>query len=296
MLARKLTLVPIFILICTTTNAQKKDKVKLPHKWAAGISLGNISVSGDVTPIYSQLNIGAHLYKPITKWFGLRFNYNHGIAKGQNLNPAENFGKNTALNNKYSSPYRNTNGMLINAYYPNNVFTQTATNNLVYYNYKTAIHSFLLSGELKLPIPYSKPVIGLHLGVGIGYVFHNVKIDALNSDGNTYATLYRDIYNSQAVGNINKGAVYLALENGMDGVYETDAESTGKNSFGQSFSFGISFKLSNQMEIMLERKGIGTSNDLLDGQRWQESARGEPALTRDFDGLRYNTISFIYSF
>jgi hypothetical protein len=290
---KKISLVyAICILLCSHLNAQKTNK---EYKWAAGVDIGNIFIRGDVNSIKTQFCEGVHLYKPFAKWFALKVNFIHGNAKGLNYKASENFAKNPAWSSKYAAPYRLSNGTLAFGYVTNNVFTPTSTHDLVYYNYKTVINSLSISAAFTLPIPIrsSNPKFGIHFNYGAGLLSYKTKVDVLNTNGTNYVTLFNDVFtaNSGATETLKK------LKNGMDNVYETDAETLNNSPrFTQNLSLGFSYKINDRFVIGIERSGSFLKDDLLDGQRWQEQAFGDAVITRDFDYLIYNSLNLSYQF
>ncbi len=294
MIIKKITIfLTIGILLYTPVNAQQKTSKD--YKWAAGVDIGNIFIRGDVRSVKTQFCEGLHLYKPFAKWFALKLNFIHGNAKGLNDKAAENFAKNPAWSFKYAAPYRLSNGTLAYGYVTNDVFTPTSTHELVYYNYKTVINSLSISAAFTLPIPIrsSNPKFGIHFNYGAGLLSYKTKVDALNSNGKNYVTLFNDVFtaNSGATETLKK------LKNGMDNVYETDAETLNNSArFTQNLSLGFSYKIRDRFVIGIERSGSFFKDDLLDGQRWQEQAFGDAVITRDFDYLIYNSLNLSYQF
>jgi hypothetical protein len=293
----------IYIFITSPTQGQARKKIAQvdnEYKWAVGIGLGNLCIDGDVRAVKTQLSEGIHFYKPLTKWFGIKVNFTHGNAKGQNYKPTENFGKNTAWADKYAAPRAmstNTGVAILYGYYSNGVFIPTTKPDVVYNNYKTSINALSTSVEFTLPIPYANPRVGLHFSLGLGLLFYKAKIDALNNNG-TYANLFKDIYNTYSVvGNVNSKEIINKLKNGMDNIYETDAESD-KNPphFSNHFGIGVSYRFKNRFVVGVERSRTFIKTDLLDGQRWQEAAYGDAILSRDFDNLVINNIRVSYFF
>jgi hypothetical protein len=286
----------IFTIISLTSYSQKKDSKNLTHSdynWAVGLNVGNFFIDGDVPAKKMQLNTGINIYKPFAKWFGLKLKYAFGNAKGMHWLYSENFAKNTAWASKYAAPTRTPNGTIVYGYNANGVFTPTTNPDRVYYNYKTTIHNISFSTQFTLPLPFEQPIVGIHLFVGGGALIYNAKVNALNGT-NSYATLFNDIANST---HKSKKEVLNALEKGMDNTYETKAERTKSNiNFTQNFGLGISYKFKNRFEVGLEKYVTFIKNDLLDGQRWQEHAYGDAVLSRDFDKVINNNITFSYYF
>jgi outer membrane protein OmpA-like peptidoglycan-associated protein len=48
--------------------------------------------------------------------------------------------------------------------------------------------------------------------------------------------------------------------------------------------------LSNRLNLAIEDRWTVTRNDLIDGQRWQEHAEGDPVLTGDFDTYNFGSV------
>jgi hypothetical protein len=90
----------------------------------------------------------------------------------------------------------------------------------------------------------------------------------------------------------------------MDDTYETNAEASGvrrprlgDNTFKPSASLlgGVTFKLSTRVNIALEDRHTFVTDDLLDGQQWQESPTGDAAQTRDFDSYNYLSLGLNFN-
>ncbi len=288
---KNLVICSILSLYISNVNAQQKSNEI--SKWVAGIGVGDIFIKGDVRAIKTQIGQSLFLYKPIKKWFGVKLDYTRGNAKGLNYKSSENFGKNTALNDKYSFPYRLPTGPLTSGYFSNNTFITTPKTDNVYYNYKTSINSFNIAAVFTIPIPISKNLLGIHFNRGIGFLFYKAKINALNSNGTNYAALYKDVFNSPT---FNKKENLKKLKSGLDDTYETNAEGGKQSIFTQNVAIGVSYKFKQKFEIGIERRYIYLKSDLLDGQRWQEYAYGDAVLTNDIDGILSNYITFAYHF
>src|SRR5688572_372461 len=129
--------------------------------------------------------------------------------------------------------------------------------------------------------------------IGVGATVYDVDINALNESGNPYdfSTISGGIHSERK-------ETRDALKDIMDDTYETPADNHGDRRpklFNQTLKptltggAGIAFKLSNRLNLAIEDRVTFTKDDLLDGQRFQESAPGYPTLTRDFDS--YNFLS-----
>ena len=95
-----------------------------------------------------------------------------------------------------------------------------------------------------------------------------------------------------------------ALKAGMDKTYETPAENQGdrrpkigKNTLKPSGTVlaGVALKLGKRINLAIEDRWTFVKDDLLDGQRWQEHAWGDAALTRDFDSYNYASIGINFN-
>ncbi|MBX9785082.1 MAG: hypothetical protein K2X48_17485 [Chitinophagaceae bacterium] len=290
------------------------------NQWEVGLSFGNVFISGDVNTRIPNWGWGAHVRKAMGYVFSMRLAYSGGIAKGMNWLPAFNYGKNPAWARNYVAPV-NTQwvqapipgqqpGVLYqlqstNLFRPYNI---TAGGDPVYYNYRTTIHQLALQGVVTLNnVRFHKAKTGfLIYGLGgVGGMIYDAKVDALNSNGVPYTDLFRRVYNSYQQSNYkNRNKVLRDLRAGMDRVYETDAENQGLRRpklFGRTFKpsvqvgAGVQFKLSRKFSLGIEEVINWTNDDLLDGQRWQESPLGDAAMTRDFDAWHYTSASINYT-
>jgi outer membrane protein OmpA-like peptidoglycan-associated protein len=95
-----------------------------------------------------------------------------------------------------------------------------------------------------------------------------------------------------------KKSVLASLKKTLDGKYETLAE-TDPNKLGiKLWSFipifnvggGVSFRPTNFMSISLEERVSLTTNDLLDGYRWQQDEHN--GLTNNYDNISYTSLKF----
>jgi hypothetical protein len=297
MSVKKITLLfSICFLFSSLVKAQQKShstKTNQKYTWGAGIDFGNVFIVGDVPPIKTQLSFGVHLYKPFANWFGVKFKYIHGNAKGLHWLASENFAKNTAWAGRYAAPVLTSNGALAIGYMQNNVFTPATQQDIVYYNYKTSINSVSASAVFTLPIALENPKFGIHFNIGIGALFYKAKVNALNGNS-TYAVLFKEVSSSTLRGSKE---IISKLKGSMDNTYETAAEADKKTThFSHHFGFGVSYRIKKQFEVGIEKSYMFIKSDLLDGQRWQEQPIGDAVLSRDFDNLRITNISFSYFF
>lgn len=298
---------------------QNAFPAKPRNQWEIGLSVGNVLVAGDVTPVIPQIGWGAHVRKAFGYIFSARLQYAGGIAKGLNWIPAFNYGKNPAFRNSYIAP--------INTQWPNAPLPGQIPGQLyqissvdgsaypfgaqqgdpVYYNFRTVSHQLSLQGIITLNnIRFHKSktsFIVYGLG-GIGGMIYETKVDALDGNGNPYTNLFRSVYNQYQVANSNKRDIRRDLKAGMDKSYESVADGhqlRRPKLFDMTFrpmaqvGAGVAFKVGKRFSIGIEEVLTVAKDDLLDGQRWQEAAMGDAALTRDFDSWHYTNVNFNYS-
>ncbi|MBK7557273.1 MAG: hypothetical protein IPI54_02715 [Chitinophagaceae bacterium] len=138
-----------------------------------------------------------------------------------------------------------------------------------------------------------KTGIVIYGGGGIGLSWFKTMVNALDANGNNYSALFNSL-NSPVYS--NRKDVIKALKAGMDKTYETVAENEldrrpklGDNTIKPSGTLlaGVAIKLSRRINLALEDRFTFVKTDLLDGQRWQEHAYGDAALTPDYDSYNY---------
>jgi hypothetical protein len=296
------------------------------NMWEVGVKTGFMTVSGDIpTTFFTAPNFGVHIRKSFGYLFSLRLEYVNGVAKGMEWQARENFAKNPAWTNAgYRAPNTIANGpgnTLVNYSYssPGGVGVNRSLSvgtDAVYMNYKTTIQDLSLQGIFTVNnIRFHKQKTGIVLygGAGVGitafHVMVNAKNDGQGGSGNgDYTTLFRNVLNKQ------NSALYQSrkdiiseLKAGMDDTYESEGESEiaptttrpflGNNTIKPSGTVlaGVAFKLGNRINLAIEDRWTFVKTDLLDGQRWQESARGDAAMTRDFDSYNFLSIGLNFN-
>ena len=147
-------------------------------------------------------------------------------------------------------------------------------------------------------IRFHKQKTGLVIygGGGIGISWFKTMINALDGSGNNYSALFNS---TQSANYSNRKDVLKKLKAGMDKTYETVAENEltrrpklGDNVLKPSGTVlaGVAIRLSKRINLAIEDRWTFVKTDLLDGQRWQEHAFGDAALTRDFDSYNYASL------
>ena len=263
-----------------------------------GISGGMFSVSGDVPSRNPTPGGSIHIRKALGYLFSLRAQYTYGIAKGLAWNASYNFAKNTAWA-AYSSPIRTSSGALVSS------IPGRATEG-VFYNYKAKVQDLSVQGILTFNnIRFHKQKSGfvIYGGVGFGMTVYHTMVNALNSSGQPYSTLFNSIPLS-AQTHANRKEVLKKLKDGMDNTYETEAQAPGvrrgklgNNTLRPSGHFigGVAFKLSKRINISFEEKYTVVKDDFIDGQIWQEQAVGDAVLTPEFDSYNYASIGINFN-
>jgi outer membrane protein OmpA-like peptidoglycan-associated protein len=256
------------------------------NMWELGISGGIAQVSGDVRSNYwgrgkdhwPSLSYGIHVRKALGYVMSLRAEYIRGIAYGQNWQPSSGIDRNPVLNGQQNPDlnYADSPGV-------------------VYHNYKTQINDLSVQAVLTLNnIKYHKDRnrVGLNVIAGFGLANYATFIDQLDADGNLY-----DYSAARALGGgefEDRGAVLDALAEIYDGEYETAAEgqSARPSLLDRTYrpvltgGAGVHILISPRFSMALEHKVKLTNDDLLDGQRWEETN----TLSRDFDTYHYSSL------
>ncbi len=292
-------------------NGTYNFPAKPRNQWELGLKLGAMNVSGDIPSQLAFPSFGLHVRKAFGYIFSMRLEYMYGTAKGRTFNAADNFGKNAAYGINlptaqiYSAPYLDgglsQNVRVVSSKYrwTNNLADRTTPLEQVYYNYKTKAHDLSLQGLVTINnIRFHKAKTGFNIYgfAGVGATIYDTKVNALNASNTKYN--YASIVTTSGVYK-NRKDTYKQLKAGMDKTYETDAENQGSRRpklFGStlkpsaSLGIGFAFKLSNRVNLAIEDRHTFIKDDLLDGQRWQEHAYGDAALTRDFDSYNYASV------
>ncbi|MFT7589476.1 MAG: OOP family OmpA-OmpF porin [Limisphaerales bacterium] len=268
-------------------KAQKSDFPAKPRNmWEIGISAGVVQVSGDVKNNWTAkgkdhlpaFGYGLTVRKALGYVMSLRAEYFRGNAYGQNWQPSSGIDRNPVLNGK-NDPNLN---------YSNNP-------GYVFHNYKTTVNDLALEALFTLNnIKYHKEQnrIGINAIVGIGIGTYETYIDQLDANG--------AMYNYDVPFNIGGGLIDNSkdilneLATIYDSEYETAAEGQPSNPtlFERNYKpvvtggLGFHFMLSNRISLALEHKVKFTNDDLVDGQRWEETN----TLTREFDAYHYSSL------
>jgi len=275
------------------------------NMWEIGVGVGVPTVRGDVTAKFPTLGFEAHVRKAFGYVFSLRLQYLYATAKGMNWRASENFAKNPAWN-QYGSPQFNFNtGTLENRYGWGGPLAPNS--DVVYYNYKSKIQDIGLQGIFTINnVRFHKQRTGfvLYGGVGVGATFYETMVNALNANGESYASLFRQIWQNNGTVYENRKDVLDALKDGMDDTYETAADNHGEtraqlgdNTLRPSGTVlvGAAFRLGKRINLAIENRHTFIKDDLLDGQRWGENPPGAATLTSDYDSYNFLNLSLNFN-
>lgn len=293
-------------------NGTYNFPAKPRNMWEIGASIGMFTISSDVSvKPFTFPNFEAHIRKAFGYVFSLRLQYLNAKGEGLNYVNAANFLKNPAWNTnlpvgkRYFAP-----DALINAtgsgvtVYTDHAGNRSNRRDIVYYNYQTRLQDLGLQGIVTLNnIRFHKQKTGIVIygGGGIGVTAFKTMVNALDANGNNYVPLFSTLDAKYGSGTYKQRKDILKdLRAGMDKTYETDGEAEGSRRpiLGKDKTLkpsgtvlaGIAFKLGKRVNLAIEDRWTFVKTDLLDGQRWQEHAWGDAALTRDFDSYNYASI------
>jgi hypothetical protein len=292
-------------------NSTYNFPAKPRNMWEVGASTGIFTVSGDMpATVLTYPNFEVHVRKAFGYIFSLRLQYLNATGKGMAWLINENFLKNPAWNTnlpvgkRYFAPdalmFATTTGRTV---YSDHDGHTAAAGDVVYYNYKVKMQDLGIQGIVTLNnVRFHKRKSGFTIygGAGIGVSVYKTMVNALDANGENYRNLFNDVYAKYGKGEYTKRKDILkALRAGMDKTYETPADNQGDRRpkfLGGTLKpsgtvlAGGALRLSRRVNIFLEDRWTFVKDDLLDGQRWQEHAWGDAALTRDFDSYNFASI------
>lgn len=260
------------------------------NMWEIGLSGGIVQVSGDVKTNWTSsgkdhlpaFGYGIHLRKALGYAMSLRAEYFQGTAYGQNWQETSGIDRNPVLNGK-----------------ENPALNYADSPGVIFHNYKTKLNDLSVEAILTLNnIKYHKDRnrVGLNAIVGIGVGTYETFYDQLDANGQMY-----DYSPASELGGGNfddRGPILDALALINDGEYETPAEGHQDDPtlFKRNYKpvltggLGVHILLTDKLSLAIEHKVKVTGDDLIDGQRWEETN----TLTRDFDTYHYSSIHLNY--
>jgi len=254
------------------------------------VSGGIVQVSGDVKTNWTgagkdhlpAFGYGLHVRKALGYALSLRGEYFQGTAYGQNWQPSSGLARNPVLNGR-----------------ENPDLNYADSGGVVYHNYKAKINDLSVEAIFTLNnIKYHKDRnrVGLNAIVGLGVGTYETNYDQLDASGMMY-----DYAPARALGGSafeDRPEILDALAEIYDGEYETPAEGNNDDPtlFKRNYKpvvtggLGVHILLTDKISLALEHKVKFTNDDLLDGQRWEETN----TLTRDFDTYHYSSLHLNY--
>jgi len=260
------------------------------NMWEIGVSGGIVQVSGDVKTNWTgagkdhlpAFGYGLHVRKALGYALSLRGEYFQGTAYGQNWQPSSGLARNPVLNGR-----------------ENPDLNYADSGGVVYHNYKAKINDLSVEAIFTLNnIKYHKDRnrVGLNAIVGLGVGTYETNYDQLDASGMMY-----DYAPARALGGSafeDRPEILDALAEIYDGEYETPAEGNNDDPtlFKRNYKpvvtggLGVHILLTDKISLALEHKVKFTNDDLLDGQRWEETN----TLTRDFDTYHYSSLHLNY--
>lgn len=256
------------------------------NMWEVGISGGIVQISGDVKTNWTgrgkdhlpAFGYGVTVRKALGYVMSLRGEYFRGQAYGQNWQPSSGIDNNPALNGfrDPATDYADSPGY-------------------IFHNYKTTINDASVEALFTLNnIRYHKERnrVGLNAIIGLGIGTYETSYDQLDAAGNRYD--YAPIQDLGGSTFDDRDLILDALDGFYDSAYETPAEghTDDPSLFDRQYKpvvtvgAGVHILLGNRVSLALEHKVKLTNDDLLDGQRWEETN----TLTRSFDTYHYSSL------
>lgn len=282
-------------------NHQYQFPAKPRNMWEVGVGGGLYNISGDVPSLMLWQKGGygfhAHVRKALGYIMSARLQYNYGVGKGLQWQPAQNYISNPAWTNAGYTP-------ITPAGTPNPKPVES-----IFYNYRTEVHQLnldLIASTNNIRFHKARTGVSLYAFAGIGGMAYQTWVNTLNGTEKYNFQSIIDKY-ADASGNIpyeKRKEVRKDLQDMMDDSYNSDAETAAKNrrpgifdkktlNFVASFGVGAQFRVSRRVNIAIEDRIttiVGNNEDLLDGQRWSEQVPGYPVRTQQKDGTNYASL------
>ena len=267
-------------------DGEEQFPAKPRSMWQIGVHGGMLRLSSDVKSEMGY-GYGLSLRKGLGYATSLRLRYLRGKAYGLNWQPTSNIASNPALNGVYD---------------PNvDYWNEGSSSGFVYHNYQMQMDELsmdLMFNFNNIKFHKRRDIFSAYVFAGLGAMIYDTKINQLDANGNRYD--YESI--PLKSGNINdKKAQEHALKDILDETHESQGEvDMGRVRFrGEeplravvSAGLGGTFKLSKRVHVSLEHKIGFTNDDLLDGQRWDESLDvfGRNTLSGGKDMTHYTSL------
>lgn len=271
------------------------------NNWSIGIKGGAAFVSGDVKA-QPGAGFAVDVRKALGHVFSLRFQVGAGQPTGLNYQPTQGYQRHNG--NPWHEKY------FIGGV---NAIDGSSQAPYVYYNYRMRYGDAVLQGVVNLNnINFYKEQSqwNIYAAAGVGVMGYNTKVD-VGSGASVDPYDFSSVTNIPLGGNntvttINGRRERLdQLKSIVDFDYETPAEGhrdeTGISLGGDNYvvnpvitgALGLRYRLGRRVELELEHRIAWTNDDLLDGQRWQETGGGlgtVSPLTGDYDSYSHTTL------
>lgn len=284
-------------------NHQYAFPARPRNMWEIGAGLGLYNISGDVPTLMAWQTKGGgglgyhlHVRKAWGYVFSTRLQYIYGVAKGLQWQESRNFRYNPAWKDYYTPAMKEI----------YNVGSEP-----IFYNYRTEAHQLsldLMASLNNIKFHKARTGISVYTFLGLSAYAYNVRVDALGAGNQKY-----DFHQITGMTNVstqiieNRKDIRKKLQAGMDGTYETEAETERGNrrprifdnktlQFAPSLGLGMQIRLSPHVNISIEdRVSLPWDDDLLDGQRWSEQTFGDPVQTNQNDGVNYLSLGINFN-
>ncbi len=254
-------------------NNQYHFPAKPRDQWELGIKVGNFHVNGDVPAQLPMPGFAAHVRKSLGYVFSLRAEYLYGIGRGVSWKARTSGFAQHWTDAGYGAP-----------------------GTRVFDNYRTTVQ------DLSIQAVASLNSIRFHKGstkflvyalAGVGATIYETKTNVVTDAGalHNFSGIASNVYK-------DRRQTIRDVKDVLDaGSYTTDAENYGPSGprlFGQTVKvsrtvgLGITYKLSERVNLALEDRITFIGDDLLDGVRWQNVATtGNNVMTTKDDTYNY---------
>lgn len=275
--------------------------------YSIGITAGLAAVSGDVTMLPGW-TAGLAFRKAMGHVFSLRATANFAQMRGLNYQANAGYYGHT-FGNPWNAKYGSTWGVGSSG---------PGAKSYVYYNFKSNTFDAAIEGIVNLNnINFYKREIkwNLYAFGGAGLTGYTTKVNATDDNNGGAIYDFSPVYPlSNEINNLavfgfgsQRSEIRTALKEMMDDSYESVAE---QNKDGRGFNVGdnyyqinpmviagagVRYKISNRIDVELQHRISGTTDDLLDGSRWTEWGGygpnvGPTAMSRDNDNYSLTTL------
>ncbi len=246
---------------------------------SVGLKLGLPFVSGDVR-VEKGMGAALNVRKALGHFFSLRGEAGGGVVKGQNWRKSSGIANNPGLNGVLNT-------------------TVDFTGVDVIHNYKMKFIDFDVQAVLNFNNLnfYSKTAKWSLFGfLGAGFLMYDTKLDQLDATNSQYD--YSAINDPESFAAAAQKEVLNWIRDTRDGTYESVAEYLPQQAFAGNFAvdpaitagLGLALRLSDRIDLALEHKITITGDDLLDGQRWEET--NTPTGAKDYKQFTSLGINF----